>query len=386
MEDFSSVLLAPDEPTAQERAQALASALRRQQAAGLMGQLTGDKVLGGVGTGLVRGAQDQQEQLNQAPSLRQTLLQHRVKTQADQAAMDEANTRRTSLADPNSTLSTTRLELARRFGMKVPEGAPGSAVDDKELGFAEKATQAELAAKNHALNASFVNSTRQDQFNKKREDQLSTGLQKDLDEYNARGGLKNYMDAINRAGKIDALLTDPATGKLNKVIDNRQMAELAMALQQLVASGHASQSQVEHLIPHNLWGDVARAEEYFTGKPADAGQQAFAQQLLHSAHIEAQKGKAQVGEALRKRIPRYAELNKLNPILFESMLEGHGINRDALDDRGILKPGMDFMIPDPSAEPAASTAALPSPKNQAEYDALPSGAQYLKNGKPKVKK
>lgn len=61
IDDFSA-LFADDEPTAQERAAAMTDALRRQRAAGMLGLLTGDKVLGGFGSAQVRGA-DQQEQM-----------------------------------------------------------------------------------------------------------------------------------------------------------------------------------------------------------------------------------------------------------------------------------------------------------------------------------
>lgn len=55
-------LFADDEPTAEERAAVMTEALRQQRAAGMLGLLTGDKVLGGFGQAQVRNA-DQQEQM-----------------------------------------------------------------------------------------------------------------------------------------------------------------------------------------------------------------------------------------------------------------------------------------------------------------------------------
>jgi hypothetical protein len=56
-------LIGADEPTAAEQAAAMQKALRRQSAAGVLGSLTGDKVLGQVGQGLQAGAQRGEAQL-----------------------------------------------------------------------------------------------------------------------------------------------------------------------------------------------------------------------------------------------------------------------------------------------------------------------------------
>lgn len=57
MSDIYSLLMTDDEPTAQEKAQAMAAALRRKHAVGTLGMLTGDKVLSGYGQTQLRDAE-----------------------------------------------------------------------------------------------------------------------------------------------------------------------------------------------------------------------------------------------------------------------------------------------------------------------------------------
>lgn len=76
MDSYGDILalFSGDEATAQEKAAALAAQLRRQRAAGMLGALTGDKVLGNIG----------QQQLQQAQGIEQMLggaAQHRAEQQ-----------------------------------------------------------------------------------------------------------------------------------------------------------------------------------------------------------------------------------------------------------------------------------------------------------------
>ena len=56
MADVYDLLVAPDEISAQEKAQALAQSLRRQRAAGMLGAFSGDKVLAPMGQQMMQGA------------------------------------------------------------------------------------------------------------------------------------------------------------------------------------------------------------------------------------------------------------------------------------------------------------------------------------------
>jgi hypothetical protein len=56
-----------------------------------------------------------------------------------QPAYDEQTRRATAMADPNSVTSSVRTQLAKQLGLNVPAGAPGNALDDKELELGERA-------------------------------------------------------------------------------------------------------------------------------------------------------------------------------------------------------------------------------------------------------
>lgn len=324
------------------KAQGLSAAIQERQKLGQLFGSTGDKTLAPMGGQMMDDSRRLQDEVIKSPQTRaQTLL--------SRAQASKANA---EVADENGPATEMDRALFKRFGVNV-EGELTHRQAKEVIGYAEKgyASDAQRAAAaaaqaNARIGKEIALKEHQEQFDQKRADAQAKLLGEGLDPYKAKGGLKNYMDAINRGTKIENLLVDRNTGKLKDVIDNRQMAELAMALQALVAAGHASQTEVEHLIPKTFWGEAARAQEYFTGHPVDAGQKAFALQMLHSANLEAQTGRQQVEEALRKRLPGpYRELHGLDKARAENLVRGFDIDPSALDDDGQLRPGKRFTIP-----------------------------------------
>lgn len=396
-------LINAGEPTAQEQANAYAQALRRQrdnaqtrQDLGLLLQFSGDKVLSPAGQGLISSgqgmaeqAQHQQDQLGQAPVLRQALALHQQQFAKGQAELAAADQRRTALGDPTSVLSQTRAALAKRFGMTVADGTPGSSIDDKELDLAEKATQAEenrrmreAMARASAGQHNFQHEEKANQYMQKREDTQSKALDDVLNANKVKGGLKGYSDTIARVKQAMGQVLDPATGQLKSQLDSRQMAELAITLQQAVANGHASEGEVEMLIPKTAWGNVAKAQEFFTGHPADTGQQAIALKMLHSAQNAADVAHGQIIDSYRQNIA--GPLMGLRSIQNETArkradatLRRHGINPDAIDDDGNIVDGVPFELPGKSAAGGSArveaTHYLISPDKKSRVAAGPDG-------------
>jgi hypothetical protein len=112
--DIYSLMMA-DEPTAQQRAQALAAALRGQQqraqvarAAGSLGMLTGDKVLSRFGAGQMQDAQQLEDGVNRQRGqmaeagqfrLQKAMEAQRAKTSREQHLAELEARRRQELAD-----------------------------------------------------------------------------------------------------------------------------------------------------------------------------------------------------------------------------------------------------------------------------------------------
>lgn len=181
---------------------------------------------------------------------------------------------------------------------------------------------------------------KEDQFKAKRMGQLTDAL----NPFIRKGGLANYTQGINRAQKLDALLVDPATGQPKKLLTPQDMTETAIALQQLVANGHASQSEVDQLVPKSIGADAARGLQYFTGKPWDSGQQAWALRMLHTAHREADVNRGSILQALKQQLPQFGDIRSKYGSDYESTLKGAGINPAAFNEQGLPVEGVDMSL------------------------------------------
>lgn len=150
MDDIAALLQSLQDPTAEERQQALARALSRQRAAGNLGLLTGDRVLGGFGqaqlaqagqgeAGLMR-AQDQATD-NRRQSLQMALAaQAKAAAEKRQAEQDAASAREREIdnkrADKGQAVgmenaAATRALAAATFGLGQQRFAEDKAQHDK---------------------------------------------------------------------------------------------------------------------------------------------------------------------------------------------------------------------------------------------------------------
>lgn len=177
MDDFYSLYM-DDEPSAQQKAETMAAALRRQRAAGNLGLLTGDKVLGQFGKAQLDGASQGFEQLGGAgrfrsgQRLQQLLAQeaakraeanalrarewnvqddqtHRYQQMSDKASDREFNLQRDAIND-EAAERRARIMAGQKMaqqergtvvpGLEVDDGAAPTAEDAKKV----KASQASL--------------------------------------------------------------------------------------------------------------------------------------------------------------------------------------------------------------------------------------------------
>lgn len=337
MADFDpySALLA-DEPTALEMARARAAALRGQNYAGMVMGLAHDPQAAKMGGELMQQAQTGQAQLGEMPGQRmQRLLQ-----QQQASKIEEQNK---AMASPEAG-AALRMAL-KKFGLPMGDTTPNPTLQailpiaEKGWG-AEQAAQARLEAARIAAAATgnrfqVTTGLKEDQFKAKRLKEMTDALNPLL----PRGGLKNYADTIARAQKLTALVVDPVTGKPKDLLTPQDMTETAMALQQMVGAGHASQGQVEELTPKSAWGDTVKTLQYFTGKPWDAKQQEWAVRMLHSAQREAETNQNTILRSVQSKLPQFRDVSEKYPDDYSATLLGAGFDPSAFDARGLANPG-----------------------------------------------
>lgn len=334
--DPYSIQLA-DEPTALEMARARAAALRGQNYAGLVGSLAHDPYAARSGAALMHEAQQGLTELGQAPGER--IRQLLGRQQAEKA-------QRLNAAEMSPAGIAFKRALAGQFvpGLDVSQAPPEVLQEnmgnlEKIAGVRESAKarleQAKLTAALAGNRFNVTTGIKDDQFKAKRLKAMTDALNPLL----PRGGLKNYADTIARAQKLTALIVDPATGQPKTLLTPQDMTETAMALQQMVGAGHASQGQVEELTPKSMWGDTARTLQYLTGKPWNAAQQAWAVRMLHSAQREAETNQNTILRSVQSQLPQFRDVREKYPEDYSSTLLGAGFDPEAFDERGLPNVG-----------------------------------------------
>lgn len=145
------LLMAQDEPDARAQAQALAGGYDRERALGILGQLTGDKVLSGVGGSLNANAARREAMLAEAPGQRMRQLLDKQRLAAGQA----------ELTSDNAPASSVYRDLAKKFGTALPPETTNRQAKEF-LTMAEKAYAADQRAQELRLNRDAMRGQRED--------------------------------------------------------------------------------------------------------------------------------------------------------------------------------------------------------------------------------
>lgn len=328
MEAQQPVQAPPDMLAAPGFDQAAQEKQRQQKLAGLkmQGMLSGDPLISGY-------------------------LQHAPGMELQDMNLQKAREEMAAKNSPAAGIATRT--LMKKFGFDLPEGTPPATLEHllptAEKGYAADQTaqtRREAAQQSADLRKAMLqlqgqrfevtSGLREDQFKTKRLKELTDAINPLL----PKSGLKNYSDTINRAQKLAAIIDKPVDGKLTP----QDMYEATIALQQMVAQGHASQSEVEHLAPAGLSADAARAMQYFTSKPWDAGQQAWASRILHSAQREADVNRSSILQNLKQKIPQFGDVRQKYAPDYESILKGAGLNPGAFNDQGLPVDGVEMLL------------------------------------------
>jgi hypothetical protein len=148
-----------------------------------------------------------------------------------------------------------------------------------------------------------------------------------------RGGQagKN-LERFQAAERLEASIVDPQ-GNIQPLNPGR-VTEAYSNLNTLLG-GSQSLGALEHFLPHTARGDLAKALEYVTGHPQDAGAQEFLKGALEIAKREKAVIGAQNARLFGQIAPTYAPTLKKYQSA-RNALKGYGITEDMLDPETFL--------------------------------------------------
>ncbi len=264
--------------------------------------------------------------------------------------------------DPDSKMSQAVREYLGAKGFKVPEGssaadlfkiAPflqkdaaleasikktimGLGVKQSE-GDKNRAEKQEIEARKALLYGNRTNAMKE-----KGERSLSDKQDKDVDNDftklekrltaetgSSRSAFGKSANVIRSAEAAEALIDQVPNGDL----DNRQIKELARSVDSMLSNGAATITGSGGLIPSTASGDAAKIEEYISGLPKGAGQQAFVKRLQDTIRREKQIAGKQINGTQNKVLSAYSHLKKKAPERYDDMMKAYGI-QPMIPDKG----------------------------------------------------
>lgn len=204
-------------------------------------------------------------------------------------------------------------------------------------------------------------------------------LERSWDPSGPRSGERGKNQArVNAAGRIEALAMGP-DGKVAD-LNPQQMTEMARQLDTLLSNGgQATEGITKALSAHTASGKVAELEQWLTSAPHGAGQRAFVQQMLETAHREKDVAGGQLRDSYIQTLPSVPTLLKERPDVIQNMLKAAGVDPEGVDlSTGLRRASS----PAPAAHPPApGMVRIRDPKTGrtgwAKPSAIPPGAEVV---------
>lgn len=296
-----------DDPTDEEQQQALIAALRKQQGLGVLGQLSGDKVLGSLGQNLQQGAQQGQQLAERGKERKLQLnLEAQKDAQTQQYRTDSLDDKQVARAE-----HAQETKLARdALNLKRQEFGAAKAQRDQEV---------------HAV--------ANDRLVGRLENQLQTSLQTG----SWTGPIGDQVKAAFQAQHLLTLAKKAKDGSWNDLTDNEQH-ELAIGFNRLLSGGQGTEATTKSLIPpQNIQAGIQGIKQWFSNEPQGRNQLAFIERTGHS--IERQKKVAErlVKEELAKRAGGAQTLKNLAPEVWETHIRNAQLDPAKFDEKGVYQ-------------------------------------------------
>jgi hypothetical protein len=180
----------------------------------------------------------------------------------------------------------------------------------------------QIAADQKAHDVKLKQEEKQDQFDRKRLDNLGKLLTSET--ASSRSAFGRGANNIRSAEAIEAL-ADQFKGRLDQM-DERQITEVARSLDALLAQGQPTVSGTVHLIPKTAVGNTAKIVEYLRNIPTGQQQGAFISRMLETVAREKELAKEQVKRTQGKILGPYMETLKRRPDDARDILQPHGLD------------------------------------------------------------
>lgn len=201
MDDILSMLGIEGELTREDRAAALG--VSRDRGAGLLAQLSGDRVLSGVGGSLLGGAARREAQLAEAPGRR--LAQALSRQQLTRGQQD--------LDYENSHVGPTELELAKMFGVQLPPETTRREAK-QIMDWAQRAYGARQQAEDRRLNREAMRNQKQEAADAKQEKDLDKQIETLSKRTEAAPAIRNDLAELQSGPDEDIPGVGPIAGRL----------------------------------------------------------------------------------------------------------------------------------------------------------------------------
>lgn len=333
-----------DDATTEEQQQALSAALRRQQAFGLIGQLSGDSVLSGVGKSLLSSADSGEQRMDAAKNRRlQLKLEGRKDQELQQYRQDQLAQHQDDMAQRSQDRGLQLRALADQRGARA-EAAQAAAADRKAN-----------ADERLDLRRSGLLS------------QLSSKMMSSLDEGSFTGPIKSQVEAKQRGTHLLALAKKAQGGGFNNLTDAEQ-EELALGFGQLVSGGKPTAGEVAGLIPpETLQSGAQGIKQWFKNEPLGRNQMAFTERTAHSVERQMAVAQGLIDKEKAQRAASQQEFKKLSPEQWATNIIQAGLDPNRFDAKGI------YQVPDPTPEggmvnvvsPEGAAGQIPADKLEA---------------------
>lgn len=293
-----------DDPTDEEQQQALIAALRKQQGLGVLGQLSGDKVLGSLGQNLQQGAQQGQQLAERGKDRK---LQLKLEAQKDADLQQHRS----------DVLGEQQREFGQRqqtFNLQRQMSAEAKAERDAERQAASKDKDATRA---------------EEQDLKERE-----LLGKDITEAHGRGSeLVKNTGRRNASQRILGSLLDEH-GNVRKDL-NTQQAHMFIADVQAMMGASQAEAALKTIVPESLLGNVEGMVQFITGKQRPAHLESLLGPFVDMAKGEEATIAAQNRGLIQQELVTHAPLIKRDKTS-QNMLKVHGVGMEDLDPETLL--------------------------------------------------
>jgi len=213
--------------------------------------------------------------------------------------------------------------LAEKLAERTQEGQLRREAEEKKYKYLseERKGLAEERAKDREAASQLKTEEKQDQFDRKRLDNLGKLLTSET--ASSRSAFGRGANNVRSAEAIEAL-ADQFKGRLDQM-DERQVTELARSMDALLSNGQPTISGTQSLVPKTAVGNIAKMVEYLRNIPVGQQQSAFVKRMLETVGREKELAKEQIKRAQGKILGPYKETLRRRPDDARDILEPHGL-------------------------------------------------------------